>query len=389
MYLSSQTPGLLAEEGLKRTTDSGDWESEQRLIHALELVSIGFVLTDARLCIVHANEPAKSMMPVSKNKLQPGKPLVIAIYEAINKGDWVLEKTDIDAWLQSAAASKPQPITIPLRGWRWIRLEVCRTGEDGLVVTMMDVTDQRMRETKLAEISEQFKGEGEDLKHYARHLTEARAEATQALHRARAANDALAREVAERRSLEKELRRIANTDVLTSVLNRRRFIELMELELERAYMRNRPIALLMLDLDFFKRINDRFGHAAGDEALRRFARVCLDNLRDDDQFARLGGEEFAALLPETSQSAAVNVARRLRAAACELEFRHDDAVIKLTVSIGVTALQGTNANAVPETLLKRADRALYAAKLDGRDRVAHVSGDNEPKIDAQMVAYDS
>lgn len=369
--------------GLREHTASVVWENEHRLIHALELVSVGFVLLDAKLRIVHINSVAKGMMPLCKELLRPGLPFKDAAHMAIKKGDWEVTEAFMDRWLQLGLSLKAKAETVTLRGLRWARFEAQKTCEDGLVITMTDVSDYRKREAWLTQMHERLEGEGEDLKIFAKHLATARGEATEALRRAETANAALAREVAERRALEKELRRIANTDGLTGILNRRRFMELMDREMDRAERYKRPLALLMLDLDYFKKINDRFGHSAGDEALRHFSRVCRDNLRDVDLFARLGGEEFAALLPETSQAGALDVAQRLRAATQELSFSYGESTIQLTVSIGVATLEGSPIPAT--TLLSRADRALYWAKQGGRDRVAYIVGDNDPLIDEHRL----
>lgn len=359
------------------------FENEHRLIHGLELISFGFILLDAKLRIIHVNSVAKAMMPLCKDRLRPGQPFRDAAQLAIDKGDWEVRAGFLDRWLGGAALPKPKPEVIALRGLRWARFEAQRTCEDGLVIALTDISEFRKREVWLTEMHERLEGEGEDLKIFAKHLTAARAEATEALRRAEQANTALASEIAERRMLEKELRRIANTDGLTGALNRRRFVELMDREIERSKRYLRPLALLMLDLDHFKRINDEHGHSAGDEALRQFSRLCRETLRDVDLFGRLGGEEFAALLPETSHDGAIDAAQRVRAATCGLEFSFNGRPIGLSVSIGVATLEA-NSNA-PSNMLSRADRALYAAKLDGRNRVAHSMGDEEPRIDRFQI----
>jgi diguanylate cyclase (GGDEF)-like protein len=122
----------------------------------------------------------------------------------------------------------------------------------------------------------------------------------------------------------------------------------------------------MLDVDHFKAINDKYGHHAGDEVLRGLAAACGECLRDADILGRLGGEEFACLLPETSPERALLAAERLRAAvACKRITLADGREIAITISIGVAALAGTDSNI--EAALQRADQALYAAKRAGRD----------------------
>lgn len=159
-----------------------------------------------------------------------------------------------------------------------------------------------------------------------------------------------------------ELEHMASHDPLTGALNRRAFIETCTQELERGRRKERSTALLMMDLDHFKAINDNYGHQAGDHVLVDFASRASGLLRRPDHFGRFGGEEFVALLPETSLDEAGVVAERIRA---EIEGRPIQP--GCTVSIGVAAsVPGENSI---ETILQRADKALYRAKGDGRNCV--------------------
>jgi diguanylate cyclase (GGDEF)-like protein len=174
------------------------------------------------------------------------------------------------------------------------------------------------------------------------------------------------------------LETLARSDPLTGLANRRRFGEAFEEALERAQRvetsAHTPpqLAAIMLDIDFFKRVNDRFGHAAGDRVLTIFAQILQANLRSVDLPARVGGEEFAALLPDTDLATATAVAERVRRAV-ESHVR-DDAppdsadAIAFTVSIGVAA-SPEDCAADYEALMQVADRRLYLAKESGRNRV--------------------
>jgi diguanylate cyclase (GGDEF)-like protein/putative nucleotidyltransferase with HDIG domain len=157
----------------------------------------------------------------------------------------------------------------------------------------------------------------------------------------------------------------ASTDPLTRLLNRRGFRNVFDLELERSRRSGRPCALLMGDLDHFKRVNDLFGHPAGDDRLRKFARLLETGKRRIDAAARMGGEEFALLLPETDEHGAYVIAERLRHAVRDA-FAVDP--MALTVSFGVAAYP--NHGATGDQLLQAADQALYVAKELGRDRTA-------------------
>lgn len=163
-----------------------------------------------------------------------------------------------------------------------------------------------------------------------------------------------------------ELRRLSRHDSLTELLNRRALDDLLRDEARRAIRANQPFSVLMIDADYFKGINDRFGHAAGDEALRHLAQILRTVMRDVDRVGRFGGEEFIVLLPGTSATEAVNAAERVRDALLRRPWAWQGEVLRLTVSTGVAAWRGPHDEV--DLLLKRADAAMYRAKSLGRDR---------------------
>jgi len=173
-------------------------------------------------------------------------------------------------------------------------------------------------------------------------------------------------DITERKSLEEELQRLATTDPLTGILDRRRYLELSDKELKRATRYRKDVAIVMIDIDHFKAVNDTHGHAVGDEVLRRFADTGRAMLREQDLFGRLGGEEFALTLPETDAREAREVAERLRQALHEQPVSTERGDIVFTVSIGIT--QGLHGDDMDATL-RRADQAMYQAKSRGRDQV--------------------
>ena len=168
------------------------------------------------------------------------------------------------------------------------------------------------------------------------------------------------------KQVEQELRRLATTDTLTGAFNRRYFVEDGARLLAHCRQGGEPVALLLLDIDHFKVVNDSWGHAAGDEALRRVCEACQQRLRPGDLFARWGGEEFILLLPGATQEDALAVAEQLRAGVAAVQLEVTRAGFGVTLSVGVAI--GRPEDELEE-LTRRADRALYAAKASGRDRV--------------------
>ncbi|HEX8261800.1 MAG TPA: diguanylate cyclase [Allosphingosinicella sp.] len=164
-----------------------------------------------------------------------------------------------------------------------------------------------------------------------------------------------------------ELQRIAATDALTGLWNRRHLLERMEAEIGRSRRAGRPLCLAILDVDHFKRVNDTHGHPAGDEVLRVLARRVRDAVRSSDVVGRMGGEEFAILMPETDRAQAQLVCERLRETVAARPVRlPSGADLAVTLSTGVALMAGGEA---PDRLISRADSALYDAKAEGRNCV--------------------
>jgi diguanylate cyclase (GGDEF)-like protein len=169
-----------------------------------------------------------------------------------------------------------------------------------------------------------------------------------------------------REKLQHELARLELVDPLTDVPNRRGFFALLAPWMALARRPGQPSALVTLDLDQFKRINDGYGHPAGDAVLRHVAEVCKRQLRDSDQLGRLVGGEFAILLPRTRLEEAVLVAERMRAALEAHPVKTERALIAMTASFGVTTIRPDDSTV---TLFQRADEAVRSAKRGGRNRV--------------------
>lgn len=164
-----------------------------------------------------------------------------------------------------------------------------------------------------------------------------------------------------------EIYQLATRDPLTDLCNRRHFIEQMEREVARALRHRRPLSMCIIDVDLFKPVNDRYGHISGDEVLRQIADLVHHHVRNDDIAARIGGEEFAVLLPECDADAAYGFAERLRAAVAAAVFAPGGEPQRITVSIGIADLSPVRNSRI--RLMTAADAALYRAKKEGRNRV--------------------
>jgi diguanylate cyclase (GGDEF)-like protein len=166
-----------------------------------------------------------------------------------------------------------------------------------------------------------------------------------------------------------EIYRMTIVDGLTQIHNKRYLYEALEREVLRARRHERPLSVMIFDIDFFKRINDQFGHLAGDYVLRELARVVQGRIRRDEVFARYGGEEFVIVLPETPLEGAVSLAQNLRARVAEHTFVFQSEQIAVTISIGAAVLNDNDKTATD--VIQRADEKLYEAKRGGRNRVCN------------------
>ena len=178
---------------------------------------------------------------------------------------------------------------------------------------------------------------------------------------------ALARDITETEKLKAHLSKLAMTDELTGLYNRRAFMLTLDKELATASRYSRDLSLLVVDIDYFKKINDQYGHPVGDVVLKHFAQVALKTIRSQDTLGRVGGEEFAVILPETNIVDAVTLAERFRSAMEYTSVSNNLGTIKFTVSVGIACFDQQRSNS--RSIVKNADAALYAAKGAGRNRV--------------------
>lgn len=197
--------------------------------------------------------------------------------------------------------------------------------------------------------------------------------------------EGLYRDVTQRKNLERELHRLATTDMLTGMANRRSFLEVAEATFQRARESHAPLTVLMLDLDHFKTINDRFGHLEGDRVLAEFARATKHQLRAGDTVGRLGGEEFGLLLPHTLPAEGADIANRILEAIRALELTDSNGrPYGVTTSMGLGTLSPGDRSL--HDLLDRADQALYLAKRRGRNQLAVLDAGSDGTMAAPTAA---
>ena len=178
---------------------------------------------------------------------------------------------------------------------------------------------------------------------------------------------AIERDLTEHKMLESRLEMLASTDMLTGLPNRLATMNKAAKEFTRAKRYNRPLSMVMIDVDHFKLINDEHGHSVGDHVLKEVSNICGATLRDSDVLGRIGGEEFILLLPDTPKENAEQVAERMRSRLASSAIRHGEIELTITASFGVASF--TPDDGTPEEMIERADTAMYAAKNGGRNQV--------------------
>ncbi len=179
---------------------------------------------------------------------------------------------------------------------------------------------------------------------------------------------AMKEDITERKRLEEELQKQSTIDELTGTYNRRQFYRLANAEIKRSNRLRHPLSIALIDIDYFKSVNDTYGHAAGDRVLTSFSQTCQQNIRDIDMLARLGGDEFVIILPETASDQAYIALERLRQVLVSRPVEYNENAISITISCGIASLAGKAESL--DQLMERADQALYQAKQAGRNCVS-------------------
>ena len=173
--------------------------------------------------------------------------------------------------------------------------------------------------------------------------------------------------ITERKKMEGELKELSEKDSLTGAYNRRYFMQIFEQEFAIAKRYNSKLSVLLIDMDDFKKINETYGHDAGDAVLKRFVIFCEDNFRQSDLFARYSGKQFIVMLPSTPSLGAAIIAERIRANTEEMPVTYEKQSIRFTISIGISLVMDTDTNT--NAVLHRAETALYKAKKKGRNTI--------------------
>ncbi len=289
-------------------------QARNRLFDAIETLPDGFVYYDNEDRLALCNQRYRELYPESAHLMVPGTSFEEIIRGGVANGQYPAAIGNEEAWIEKrleAHRTAAGAVEQQLPDGRWIRIVERRTSDGGLVGFRTDITELKQREHAL--------------------------------------------------------QILATTDPLTGALNRRSFMDAGDKELRRARRYGAPLSVLLCDIDYFKQINDTYGHAAGDEVLRQMVAAILEALREHDLVCRYGGEEFAIVLPETDSAAAEVAAERLRQRLEELSIEAEKGLVRPTVSFGGTQVDVHNDSL--ESALSRADAALYEAKENGRNQV--------------------
>ncbi len=343
------------------------------LIAALDHADISILLLDAGLRTVYMNQAFRDLWTIP-DVLANSRPSFRDLARYVEATHWrdvapAQRRTQFKHRQRAIRAGAVAPTPIELPDGRQVRFRCDPLPDGGRILTYADVTGDVRRGSDMAtkQIGAELRFATETLESQAAYLVALAEEMEETRKQADTARLMLEQEIEERRSIEVQLRRVATTDSLTGVLTRAAFLSCSERELIRARHSGKALSILMLDADHFKTVNDHHGHAGGDAVLQHLARACRTAMRAGDSIGRLGGEEFAIVLPGATLEMGEEVAERLRARIASHSVWHDGAPIAFTVSVGVGAARRTDQSI--EQVMARADAALYAAKESGRNRV--------------------
>lgn len=301
---------------------SSDKKIQDIVFDALSVTNDGLAIFDINDRVIYCNESMATLFDHTAEQAL-GNTFDQLIKQCFRNSVGInIESDNIDKWL-IAANNKRR--SVPFRSFetdtrdgRWHLVTEQIVGDGVLYVSSTDITEKKQAEIQLAVLS-------------------------------------------------KELHKRASTDELTTISNRHNFYEMAEIEFHKAQIEQQPLALILIDIDNFKSINDNYGHAAGDTALKEFAHHIKKKLRATDLFARIGGDEFSIILPNTDTRDSLLIAERLRNSIATIPIQHQEQPIQLTASIGIVQASLTMESI--HDVINAADKALYQAKSEGRNKV--------------------
>jgi diguanylate cyclase (GGDEF)-like protein len=348
------------------------------LTEALDHVEFGILLLAPDLRVRFINRSHVAIWGIPAEVLQGQPTYRTLLDDAARRGMYAVRPDRLPMFLErhraEVADGTIQDGTIDLTDGRRVALRCLATQDGGRMLTSADVTWMKIEQERQQQafdeaerLGAELRFSNETLESQAAYLASLAEAADEAARKADEAKHRLEEEMAERALLEAELRRMATTDPLTGALNRAQFMKLGARELSRVRNLQQEMAVIMLDIDHFKTINDRFGHSAGDRTLQEVVARLRRSVRQIDLLGRLGGEEFGIVLPALPAKAALQAAQRLRAAIAERPVAAGDQQITVTASVGIALARDSEAGL--EQMLARADSALYAAKHAGRNCV--------------------
>jgi diguanylate cyclase (GGDEF)-like protein len=343
------------------------------LADALNSVDIGIILLNPEMRVRFINDRQIDLLRVSSDLLATGPQYRELVAFAVSKAWFAAplhQTADFIAQQEHAVLAGPIPPTrIDLMDGRRLLFACKPCSDGGRILTYVDISEELEREAQaaVAHVSAEMRFRTETLEDQGAHLASLAEAVDESARKVELAVLELESEIVERRKLEVELRRLATEDGLTGILNRSAFMAAGQREMEHMQQFDQTLVVLMFDVDHFKAINDRYGHEGGDLALRHLSSLLRSDLRDGDLLGRLGGEEFAIVLPGASLDVAGTIAERLRSCVEASRLAFGEHVIGMTISVGLAVRQATDRTIEP--IIARADAALYRAKRAGRNRV--------------------